>query len=200
MKKGIVVFVLLLAAGFCFAQTDEDYARADFLIRTGLNKNYQAIQEAASSLDTTQRLRLYDAHDMGSDTMWAGVALDFFVGFGIGNFYQKDYLGGGITLGGDLIGMGLIIGGYVVIWDASRNNYLNVMFSQFDKGLSLSIAGGIVYSAFQIFGLVRTFIFPSGYNDKLRNALNIYGLAMNIEPSLDISDKGYELALVRLRF
>jgi hypothetical protein len=169
----------------------------------GLNKNFFAIQQEAYNLDDAQRLRLYSAHDIESDDMWIGAALDFFLSFGIGNFYQQDYLGGGITLGGDLAGIGLIIGGYVMLINdiISVSASESVEFSDMvERGLPLYISGGIVIFASNTCGLIRTFIFPSSYNNKLRNALNIQGLAMNIEPSLNITGNEYELTLVHFRY
>jgi hypothetical protein len=117
--------------------------------------------------------------------------------------YQKDYLGGGIALGGYLAGLGLMIGGYAVMLNSvvsAAENPEAPPFDMFEKALPLYISGGIVLSASQIFGLVRTFVFPSSYNNKLKNALDIRGLVMNIEPSMNITDRGYELTLVNFRY
>jgi hypothetical protein len=204
MKKGVIFFALLLAGGFCFAQTDESYARVNAMLRSGLNKNFSAIQQEAFYLDEAQRLRLYNTHNMGSDNMWIGAALDFFLGLGIGNFYQKDYLGGGIALGGGLVGYGLVIGGYVVMvseaYSALRGGSLGSAYDMIEHGLPFYIAGGVVLAASNTFGLVRTLIFPSSYNNKLRDALNIQGIVMNIEPSLNITGSEYELTLVHFRY
>jgi hypothetical protein len=218
MKKGIMFFALLLAGGFCFAQTNESYARVDYLLQSGLNKNYSAIQQEASTLDETQRLRLYNAYIKGTEEMWIGRALAFVLGFGIGNFYQKDYLGGGIALGGDVVGVGLMISGYAVMLDTlyttvytvndsidgtvddSVDDSVNEVANRIATAYTLFISGSIVCLASNIFGLVRTFIFPASYNGKLKNALNIHGLAMDIEPSLNISGSEYELTLVRFRY
>jgi hypothetical protein len=204
MKKGIMIFALLLAGGFCFAQTSEGFSRVNSLLRSGLNKNYSAIQAESFNLDEAERLRLYNAYDMGSDKMWIGAGLNFFVGFGVGNFYQKDYLAGGITLGGTVAGLGLLFGGYAVFVNELVNTVSGSSSTggreALEKGLPLYIAGGLVLSTAQIFGLVRTFVFPSSYNNKLRNALNVQGLVLNIEPSLNITDNGYELALVHFRY
>jgi hypothetical protein len=201
MKKGAMFFALLLAGGFCCAQTGESYARVNTMLRSGLNKNFSAIQQEAYNLDEVQRLRLYDTHNMGSEKTWIGVALDIFLGFGIGNFYQKDYLGGGIALGCDLAGLGLFIGGYAVMINGiSAGGLLVGTMVGMYTALPLYISGGVVTFASRTFGLIRTLIFPSGYNNKLRNALNIRSVVMNIEPSLNITGSEYELTLVHFRY
>jgi hypothetical protein len=199
MKKKIMGFVLLLAGGFCFAQTGNGYIKVNHLIKSGLNKNFARIQQEASDLSENERLRLFDANSIDTEKMWTGAGIDFFIGFGIGNFYQGDYLGGGIALGGEIIGLGLIVTGYFSAMAATLTDYATEYIT-FEQGLFIYLAGAIVSMASRTFGLVRAFIFPSAYNNKLRNALNVGGLVLNIEPSLDITERGYELALVRLRF
>jgi hypothetical protein len=49
-------------------------------------------------------------------------------------------------------------------------------------------------------GTIRAFTHPENYNSKLKNALNVDRLVMNIEPSVNFTAKGTELALVRLSF
>jgi hypothetical protein len=138
---------------------------------------------------------------MGSEKTWIGAALDIFFGFGIGNFYQKDYLGGGIALGGDLAGLGLFIGGYAVMINGIATEGLLVGFLVgMYTALPLAVCGSVVLTASRIFGLVRTLIFPPGYNNKLKNALNIRSVVMNIEPSLNITGSEYELTLVHFRY
>jgi hypothetical protein len=65
---------------------------------------------------------------------------------------------------------------------------------------TLLITGASLFAGARIFGLVRTFVFPDIYNKKLRNALDVNGLVLNIEPALDMTERGVELSLVRLRF
>jgi hypothetical protein len=211
MKKSILFFALLLAGRFCFAQTDENYARVNSLLQSGLNKNFFAIQQEAANLDEIQRLSLYNAHNIQSGKIAAGAALDFFLGFGIGNFLQKDYLAGGIALGGDLVASGLMLSGTAMlvvyplfVFGATREDDDTAVYDDgmFKTAVTLMFSGGFVLLASRIFGLIRTFVFPSSYNNKLRTALNISDLTltMNIEPSLGISDKGYELTLVHFRY
>jgi hypothetical protein len=205
MKKKIMGFLLMLAGGFCFAQTSNGYIIVNHLIKFGLNKNFARIQQVASDLSENERLMLYEAHSIGTEKMWAGAAIDFFIGFGIGNFYQGDYLSGGIALGGDIIGFGLGITGAYLATIGYAVSLISLFQSEetiqlLENGLYFLASGITVFLASRIFGLVRTFVFPSAYNNKLRNALNVGGLVLNIEPSLDITERGYELALVRFRF
>jgi hypothetical protein len=79
MKKKIMGFVLLLAGGFCFAQTSNGYIIVNQLLKSGLNKNFARIQQEASDLSENERLMLYDAHNIGTEKMWAGAAIDFFI-------------------------------------------------------------------------------------------------------------------------
>jgi hypothetical protein len=203
MKKGAALFALLLAGGVCFAQNISDYNRVNQLLRKGLgSSNLAAVEEGAVNLDEAERLRLYNNHRIRDDKMWAGAALNFFLGFGIGNFYQRDYLGGGVTLGGDIVGAALIITGVVKIakiYAAGLTGGYTGISDEYDAVAYYSV-GSIICAGANLFGLVRTFVFPAGYNNRLRNALQVQGLVMNIEPSIHITGQGVELALVNLKF
>jgi hypothetical protein len=200
----LALFALLLTGGICFAQNVSEYNRIDQLLKGGLkNSNLAAIQEGAANLDEVERLRLYNNHKLLDDSMWLGVALDFFVGWGIGNFVQRDYLGGGITLGGHVAGLACMIVGLVKVYSTLDNAAYGSSTSITDvyyEFLGFYIAGGVISLGSQIFGLVRAFTFPSSYNNKLKKALQVQGLVMNIEPSINITGQGLELALVNLKF
>jgi hypothetical protein len=212
MKKGILFFTVLLFSGLCFAQTSDEYNKVNSLLKAGLNKNFALIQNEASNLDEVERSKLYDTYSIGLEKKFGGMALDFFIGFGTGNFLQKDYLGGGIALGGDLLGLGFLAAGVVKFYVDSLVGLAVVIgtsaggdgklsgFGFLDEGFALILTGGIISLVSRTFGFVRAYVFPSAYNNKLGNALNVNGLVVNIEPSLDITKRGYELTLVRLQF
>jgi hypothetical protein len=206
VKEKLLVVILFFAGVCCFAQTNDSYGTVNALLKSGLNKNYGAIQDESVNLNGDERLWLYDDYAMSPYKMWMGAALNYFFGFGVGNFFQKDYLGGGVTLGGTVVGGTLCVVGYMQLLNAmndtspSSDSYLSILIEATNKFVLFYALGGSIAVASSVFGMVRIFTFPHSYNRKLSNALNINGLALNIEPSLDISGRGLDLALVRLSF
>ena len=192
MKKALPVVLLFLLHFACFAQSTE---RINVLIKANLNKNFFAIQEEASGLNDTERLRVYNSNKMDQ---WTGGLVNLFApfiiggiaNFGIGNFIQEDYLGGGITLAGNLVGGGLIITGLVRL----------ITTGILHSSLYMIGAGAGTTVAFNLFGTIKALLYPSTYNNKLKRALDIEHLVLNIEPSLDFNSQGTHLTFVQVRF
>jgi hypothetical protein len=209
MKKGILLCAFVLVGVLASAQETGNPGKVQVLIQGGLNSNFDAIQAESALISDVDRLRLYNAN---VKKPWAGAALNFFLGYGIGNFVQGDYLGGGIALGGELVGLGLIVAGYIramntlgdltgtVYEDVGTGSYPYSDDAVVKEFFTFFLIGAGTMAVSSLFGFIRTFAFPSSYNKKLANALSGGGLTLNIEPNLDIGSRGASLALVRLSF
>jgi hypothetical protein len=198
MRKSFFLFAFLLATTWVFSQNEGNYPKVAEMLKDGLkDSNYIAIQEEAAKLSDTERLRLYNVNKMD---LWTGAGVNFFapmilgtLNFGIGNFVQRDYLAGGIALGSELVGSALLIVGLA--------GYI-YPYSKLDRDLSIGLiaGGGAVTVGASLFGTIKALIYPRSYNNKLRDVLSVGGLVLNIEPSIDLSERGTELALFRLQY
>jgi hypothetical protein len=193
MKTGAVLCLLLVLCAPCFAQTTDSVQRVNVLIKASLTKNFDAIQDEAANLTDVERLTIFTKNKMDP---WSGGLVNLLgpliiggiANFGIGNFIQNDYLGGGITLAGNLTGGIVGIVGIVQLVGGDATGWILL-----GSGIATTVG-------FNLFGTIRAFIYPVGYNRKLKNALNVEHMVMNIKPSIDFTANGAELALVRLSF
>ena len=195
MKKAAVISIFLIISGTCFAQNIENI---DTLITAGLDENYLAIQEEAANLNDKERAEIYYQYKKDN---WLGGFVNLipnlliFNNFGIGNFIQGDEFGGTITLTGNLTGIGLVLYGFL---DQRRVN--NSIRGDIVTISPFFIFGMIFMEAFSIYGTVRAFIYPITYNNKLRTALQFDQVTVDIEPSLSVTNKNYELTLARITY
>jgi hypothetical protein len=191
----------------CFGQNTQEI---DNLIKFGLNKNFNLIQEEAANFEYTELLDIYDRH---KKNLWLGGVgglvnlfppLILLPNFGIGNFIQKDCLGGTITLAGTVLGGGLLFLGIsnwgvvvpfsVIPSGNTSNNNSNKIWP------IVTITGGVIFYASSIFGIVRAVAYPFIYNKKLKTALNFNQTTVDIEPSLSITENGLNLTLVSMEW
>jgi hypothetical protein len=205
MKKITAIFILLLAGAACFGQ---DVNRINTLIKASLDKNFDAIQREAAEMDEVERLSVYNRNKIAP---WEGGLINLFgplviggiANFGVGNFIQGDMLGGGITLGGNLVGIGVLITGVVKFYLApvayARNGGGRDWPAYKDSLVLMGLGAGTTV-LFNLFGTVKAFMYPSAYNNKLKRALEVEHMVLNIEPSIDISGQGVHLALARIQF
>ena len=205
MKKIPVVFILMMANAACFGQNDN---RINPLIKASLDKNFSAIQREAAEMDDVERLAVYNRNKMAP---WEGALINLFgpliiggiANFGAGNFIQGDMLGGGITLGGNLAGIGVFVTGAVKFWTASAAGDRAAEGRDWPAYTGSFILMGIGAGTtvlFNLFGVIKAFTYPAAYNAKLKRALAVEHLALNIAPSLDITGQGVHLTLVSIQF
>ena len=193
MEKGKVIYVclLFLVGAACFAQ---DGREIDNLIKSGLYKNFETIQQEAAGLDEAERLEIYDRNQL-SRWLWFAAPAPF----GIGNFVQGDKLWGGLVLTGEVIGMGafgvgcmMFFGSLVTIIPLLSPEGQRII----DIGMYLMPAGLITTAVSYASGVIRAFTHLPAYNKKLKTALQLDTMTMSIEPSISITRRGVELALV----
>jgi hypothetical protein len=196
MKRVTAIGLFFLISSTCFAENIEDI---DALIREGLNKNFDSIREEATDLSETDRLEIYNQHKKSH--LKGGLInvipnLLICNNFGIGNFIQGDTLSGVITLSGNLVGIGLLLYGF-----ADQRRIEQNLTGDIVPMSGFFVIGPIVSWAFSMFGTVRAFVYPVSYNDKLKTALQINQVSVDIEPSLSIRPgQKYELTLVRIKY
>jgi len=77
MKKLISIGFLFAVSAACFAQNDQNI---DALIKSGLNRNFEAIQREAADLDEAERLAIYNRNEMSKSLLFGAIAP-----FGAGN-------------------------------------------------------------------------------------------------------------------
>jgi len=202
-KIGIVIGLFFIISGACFAENTEGLESTesiDALIRAGLNKNYDSIREEAASLNETERLEIYKRNKKNYFT--GGLVnlipnIFFWHNFGIGNFIQGDKIGGFVTLAGNLAGIGVLIYGFA---DQARIERNLTADDDMVPTSAFFLIGPMISYVFSSFGTVRSIVYPISYNNKLKKALQIVQVSVNIEPSLYITGKKYELNLVRVRY
>jgi hypothetical protein len=191
MRTILSIGLLFAVSAACFAQDDR---KIDTLIRSGLNRNFAAIQQEAADLDEAERLEIYNRNQM-TKWLWFGAVAPF----GIGNFIQKDPLWGGMVLAGEVIGMGAFITGAVMFWGPLM--FIVPLFTTAGQrsmivGSYLMPIGGITWLLSQTAGIVRAFTHLPAYNNKLRRALQLDTMTMSIEPSVSFTGHGVALTLV----
>ena len=101
---------------------------------------------------------------------WGPFALNLLLGLGIGSFIQGDTAGGLIVAAGEVVGLSLLVGGYVTYYrhlqepaygDAPSSSYV------------MMVGGAVLYGAARVAGLVFPFTYADSFNKKLRQDLGI---------------------------
>ncbi|MDR2491747.1 MAG: P13 family porin [Spirochaetaceae bacterium] len=84
-------------------------------------------------------------------------AINLSVGFGLGSYIQGDVLGGTIGLLGEIIGLGLVIGGYVM---AASVSITDTQYNETITGASVMVIGGsVMFLGASIFEYIRPWFF-----------------------------------------
>jgi len=201
MKKALIAGMFFGVCTICFAQNTQSI---DVLINEGLNKNSYLIQEELASFSVDERLDIYHQY---RKNVWLGGLINFIPplfllpNFGIGNFIYKDYLGGIITLTGTVLGSGMLLSAlnFGDLFDSSEPNNTSYNNSR-QIWMTVLMSGGIIFYASSIFGIVRAITYPISYNNKLKTAINIDQIAIDIMPSLLITENGLNLVLVKMEW
>jgi hypothetical protein len=116
---------------------------------------------------------------------------------GVGSWAQRDYLGGGITVWGQVAGaVTFVVGTFMFIIPIIMiAPILSSEGQQFmENGMTTMAVGGITTGVFYLFGIVRGFCYPAAYNRKLETALYGGKAKLDVEPSVNITGRGVELA------
>lgn len=212
MKKITVcllpVFLFVFLTGqnlFASAPETENHVQniSHMLGNRGLKKNFNDIYTEAGFLSFGEKQQLYSSFE---DKPLAPFLLNWLIGFGIGSFVQKDYLSGGICAAAEITSFGLGIAGFIVwqkeVVDASLKAAQDVgslflmLFNAFSMGTALPfiIAGGILSTAFRIYGMIAPWVYGASYNKRLEQALRIGDARLSVAP-LVMPDASCGLAL-----
>jgi len=200
--KNIPIILFFVICAPCFAQIEQDINTLIKKDLPGLKKNFDSIQLEAAGLDETERLAVYNRHKKSE---WVGGLINIFAPGGAGSFYQDDYVGGGIVLGGELLGLGTFFVGsmmffipVITIFPLFTKEGLQMI----ETGNDLMIAGGVMFAASWLFGVIRAFYYPNIYNKKLKTSLwpEPDFLPVSIIPSVNITGNGVEIMLVSMKW
>ncbi len=189
MKKVVLCVMFLLAMGFVFSQETESVApRVRSLIQDDLFDNEELIKKESVNLTDAERLSIYNSFE---EEPWASLALNFFLGYGIGSFVQGDTLGGVIGVSADLVGLGVTIAGlipmYELISDPDNTTYTSATDAYSEFIIYYAVGGAIILGS-RIFQLVRPIAFTNSFNDDLKNALGMSGVSYQLLPTYDFTD------------
>lgn len=183
----LIVLVMISSVAFAaavpkgVAESDSALVLSQTLKKGGSFKNSDQISLLAAQLDQPTRDSFY--RSFKKPVLWPTVA-NGLLGFGIGSFIQKDWLGGGIGLGLDLVGGALFATGVVLVGvDAivlillapiyaivGKPTEIPVKFTE--PGVICILAGLGTLVANRIFEIIRPIVFGNSYNKALDSALN----------------------------
>ena len=183
----VFIFVFSMTATCLAADTGVSKStEAVVLIKTGLDKNFNQLQDMSGSLTLNERTLLYEAYKKSTT---APLLLNLFIGMfgvgGIGSFVQGDMTGGTVAICGQFGGEILLFAGLAIIASNRGGVYTVDMSAPANITAAIfEVVGGAATLGFWIFGLVRPFQYAGTYNEKLKSALNLNPLpfSFNILP------------------
>lgn len=166
-----------------------------------LQKNFDGIRTEAMGLSFAEKNALFSKHKSASGV---SAAINFFIGYGIGSFVQKDTVNGVICLSADVIASGLffaatfvmfkdalimainpssdIFDRYVDIFHSSNPFEIAVSMLKANNTLGFVIAGGIIFGVSRIYGVIAPLMYGSSYNKKLEEALGLKDTQISFSP------------------
>ena len=132
-------------------------------------------QEGDSSSD-----RAFLQYEIQKVDPWGPFVINLLLGAGIGSFVQGDTTGGLIVLGGEVVGIGLVIAGVT-----SSDPYSG---SDSGGGSGLIIVGAAALGVARILGLIFPFTYANAANEKLRMDLGISASSVSLsEDGLNVT-------------
>ncbi|MDR1363321.1 MAG: P13 family porin [Spirochaetaceae bacterium] len=186
--KKIFIAVILLSLTVTGFTDENDFIEMHSLIKDGLNKNYELINEKAQLLNLYEKLFLFDIHkkDIGIP-----LAANILAGFGLGSYIQGDIVSGTIQLSGHILGLAAMVASvYSTVYAYPVNIY---------SSYYLSNAGAMIFCASRLYGCVSPFIYMNTYNKKLKAALQYYSISYNVFPSIDEEGGGKITAMLSIK-
>lgn len=160
---------------------DSTQEKINFLLEEprGLNKNGDQIKNLAGKLSDKRRRDLYRHNTMEP---WLPFAVNFFLGFGVGSFIQGDMTGGLTGLIGEGVSLGIVIGGYSTLINAT----ILGSQSKATTGIGLIVGGSIGLVVFAVYQWIRPFSFANKYNERLKRSLLLS--SMEFSPYLYLAE------------
>lgn len=152
MRILLVILILVLFVGGLY--TKGNVMLVMRLIDDDLNGNFSIIQKEASNLTSVERMLVYGSVKKGGG--WAFVG-NLFIGMGVGSFLQGDTASGCVGLFGELLGLGLMIGGIGTINGTESTAY----------GTGL-----IIFIGVRVLELILPFVYANSVNKKIMYALS----------------------------
>lgn len=166
-----------------------------------LKKNFDGIRTEAMGLSFAEKNALFSKHKSESGV---SAAINFFIGYGIGSFVQKDTVNGVICLSADVIASGLFFAAtfvmakdalimainpssdvfdrYADIFRSSNPVEIAVSMLKANNTLGLVIAGGVIFGVSRIYGVIAPLVYGSSYNKKLEEALGLKDAQISFSP------------------
>ena len=166
-----------------------------------LKKNFDGIRTEAMGLSFAEKNALFSKHKSESGI---SAAINFFIGYGIGSFVQKDIVNGVICLSADLVASGLYLASSFVMFKEALIMAINPSSDVFDRyadifrssnpfeiavsmlkannTLGFVIAGGIIFGVSRIYGVIAPLMYGSSYNKKLEEALGLKDTQISFSP------------------
>jgi len=170
MFKRVLIFLIVSAfsANFTFAQSDSEKEISDLnagfmLTDEGYFNNFPSYQFDSVNRPLTLIPLSSTAAQRAKDDQLVAFLLNFFIGMGIGSFYQGDTVGGVICLGGELLGAGLITIGFIGMYRTILDTSADEDISFDDKSFAVIIAGAAVYTAARIFSYIRPSMYANSF-------------------------------------
>jgi hypothetical protein len=165
MRRFQLICILIICLFPAFSQ-DNKSQLINSLIKDSLSINFQMIKNESNSLTETEKYKLY-IDNKNDGRIPAGINILY--GFGIGSFIYKDYLGGSISLGGALVGFGVMATGTWIY-----------LINQDNMTGGITFLGGIlILIGTKIYEGINPFYFEKKYNSMLKDALNIDKVVIN---------------------
>jgi hypothetical protein len=146
------------------AANPEQRAKVTALIKKGVIKNKEEIQQESAILSYEDKRLLFRQNRKKHAWAWAGI--DFGIGLGIGSLIQGDVAGGATQFIMDATGYAMLITG-LALYEEKEEVY---------------VPGIILLGASRIMGLVIPFVHQSNYNNNLKRALKYDNYAYSIDP------------------
>ncbi len=117
--------------------------------------------------------------------LWIPVMLNLFLPFGVGSFVQGDYIGGGCTLGFNLLGLTLLTTGVIQMKNLKKE-------PASISSMILLLSGMLTFGSSYLISIYLPVLFEDRYYKNLINQI-IDELA-GFEPNLDIGMNGFQLS------
>ncbi len=121
------------------------------------------------------------------------IVLNIIPGFGIGSFVLGDVWGGVLGVGGELVGIGLIITGTVLFYydlvSATLHALVGDRKEDISAGFIMVLCGGILYGGTKIFGIIKPIFFADEYN-KRNLSDGTKQLSLSVRPIFSSSTEG----------
>jgi len=169
MSKRVLILLIFTAfsVNFIFAQSNSEIEASDLnsgILLMGDEYSLGLSNYQFNSLNRPLTLiPLSSTAQRAKDDQLAAFLLNFFIGMGIGSFYQGDNVGGMICLGGELLGAGIVTIGFVGMYTNIMNAPVEEDIAFDEKSITLIIVGAAISTAARIFSYIRPSMYANSF-------------------------------------